>query len=81
MRIYCPHCGPRGLVEYTYYGDATLRRPKGDAPMREWTDYVYLRENANGAHKELWYHGAGCHAWLVVTRDLATHEIMSVSQA
>ena len=24
-----------------------------------------------GAHRELWYHGAGCHAWLVVTRDLS----------
>jgi len=81
MRITCPHCGPRGLAEYTYYGDATVTRPQIDAPMQAWTEYVYLRENANGRHKELWYHAAGCHAWVVVTRDLGTHEIMSAVQA
>jgi sarcosine oxidase subunit delta len=80
MRIPCPHCGPRGLEEYLYHGDATRRRPKdgGAAPTQEWTDYVYLRDNANGAHQELWYHSAGCHAWLIVTRDLRSHEILSV---
>jgi len=80
MRIPCPHCGPRGLEEYLYHGDATLRRPNdgGAAPTQEWTDYVYLRDNANGAHEELWYHSAGCHAWLIVTRDLRNHEILSV---
>ena len=35
-------------------------------------DYVYLRDNPAGAHRELWYHGAGCRAWLVVTRDTRT---------
>jgi len=83
MRIPCPHCGPRGLEEFLYYGDATVQRPAdgGAAPTQAWTDYVYLRENANGAHKEFWYHAAGCHAWLLVVRDLATHEILRASQA
>jgi len=83
MRISCPHCGPRGLEEFAYHGDATVKRPDdgGAAPTQAWTDYVYLRENANGAHEEFWYHAAGCHAWLVVVRDLSTHEILRVSQA
>jgi sarcosine oxidase subunit delta len=34
-----------------------------------------------GAHSELWYHAAGCHAWLVVTRDLRSHEILAVQAA
>jgi heterotetrameric sarcosine oxidase delta subunit len=38
-------------------------------------DYVYLRTNPAGPHRELWYHGSGCHGWLVVTRDTLTHEI------
>ena len=83
MRIACPHCGPRGLEEFLYHGDATVRRPRdgGAAPTKEWTDYVYFRDNANGPHEELWYHSAGCHAWLVVRRDLATHEILQVKSA
>jgi methylglutamate dehydrogenase subunit B len=83
MRIPCPHCGPRGLEEFSYLGDATVRRPKdgGAQSTKEWTDYVYLRDNANGPHRELWYHAAGCHAWLIVTRNLATHEILHVQPA
>ncbi len=83
MRITCPLCGARGLEEFLYHGDATLQRPKdgGAVPTKEWTDYVYFRENANGPHQELWYHSAGCHAWLKVTRDLSTHEILVVVQA
>jgi heterotetrameric sarcosine oxidase delta subunit len=83
MRIPCPHCGPRGLEEFLYHGDATVKRPRdgGAAPTQEWTDYVYLRDNKKGVHKELWYHSAGCHAWLTVTRDLSTHEILSATSA
>ena len=44
-------------------------------------DYVYLRDNPMGAHRELWYHAAGCHAWLVVTRDTRSHAISSVEAA
>jgi len=83
MRFNCPHCGERGLEEFLYHGDATVVRPKdgGAAPTQEWTDYVYFRENPNGPHKELWYHAAGCHAWLVVTRDLRSHEILDMEAA
>jgi sarcosine oxidase subunit delta len=83
MRIACPHCGERGLAEFLYHGDATVARPRdgGAAPTPEWTDYVYFRENPKGVHRELWYHSAGCHAWLVVTRDLRNHAILEVRAA
>ncbi len=83
MRIKCPYCGERGLEEFLYHGDATLTRPRdgGAVATEEWTDYVYLRDNPTGAHRELWYHNAGCHAWLVVTRDLRSHEILGVEAA
>ena len=32
-------------------------------------------------HQELWYHGGGCRAWLVVTRNTRTHEISDVTFA
>ena len=83
MRIKCPYCGERALEEFTYRGDATVTRPKSlDTSVTEaWVDYVYLRDNPAGLHQEHWYHGAGCHAWLKVTRDTRTHEIVAVEFA
>jgi sarcosine oxidase subunit delta len=83
MRISCPYCGERGLEEFFCSADATVVRPTdgGAAPSVAWTDYVYLRDNPAGLHRELWVHSAGCRAWLVVTRDLRNHAIASVELA
>jgi methylglutamate dehydrogenase subunit B len=88
MRIRCPYCGERGNEEFTYLGDATVVRPDGEIPeaadspsWAPWMDYVYLRDNPMGVHRELWYHGAGCHAWLIVTRDVRNHAIKAVEPA
>ncbi|MDE8345012.1 MAG: sarcosine oxidase subunit delta [Acidocella sp.] len=83
MRLQCPHCGPRGLAEFTYHGDATVQRPvdRGAGSSAAWADYVYLRDNKAGVHQEYWYHQAGCHAWLVVTRHMRSHEVMAVRAA
>jgi sarcosine oxidase subunit delta len=77
LRIPCPYCGPRGNEEFSYLGDASVRRPDpaiADA-TQAFHDYVYLRDNPSGGHSELWYHGGGCRRWLVVTRNTRTHEI------
>ena len=58
-------------------GDATLCRPRPDAPAAEWADYVYLRDNPCGPHDELWYHGAGCRSFITVRRDTRTHVILA----
>lgn len=88
MRISCVNCGDRGNQEFTYFGDATVERPlqSADQPldeptMRRWHDYVYLRDNPDGAHRELWQHVGGCRAWLVITRHMSTHEIIAVEPA
>jgi sarcosine oxidase subunit delta len=83
MRIKCPYCGERALEEFAYRGDATVTRPESlDASAAAaWVDYVYLRDNPAGLHKEHWHHSAGCHSWLEVTRDTRTHEIVSVAFA
>jgi methylglutamate dehydrogenase subunit B len=80
MRIACPHCGPRDLREFSYLGDAAPVRPDPNAAdaLERFTTYVYLRDNPAGPHREFWYHGGGCQAWLVVTRDTRTHEIADV---
>ena len=83
MRIVCPWCGPRPLNEFTYGGDATKSRPSRPeaASLDVWMDYVYLRKNPAGLHREYWHHGSGCRSWLVVTRDTVTHEIENVALA
>ena len=47
MRIKCPYCGERALEEFTYRGDATVKRPESLEPSATdaWVDYVYLRDN------------------------------------
>ena len=82
MRIPCPHCGERDVQEFSYLGDATLvRRDEAHVSMEAMHEHVYLRDNPAGPHRELWYHAAGCHAWLVVTRDTRTHAIAGAEPA
>ena len=80
MRITCPFCGPRDAQEFVYLGDAASRRPKDGAPLALF-DYVYLRDNPAGSHREYWQHVSGCRSWLIVARDTRTHEIASVEYA
>ena len=83
MRIPCPWCGPRPLNEFTYSGDASMTRPKNPekASLDTWMEYIYLRKNPAGPHKEYWQHTGGCRAWLIVTRDTTSHEISKVGLA
>lgn len=83
MRLKCPYCGERDRSEFTYLGDATVKRPDPAAPDADgqFFEYAYLRENPAGPHSELWYHGAGCGSWLKVRRDTRSHEILDVACA
>ena len=83
MRIHCPYCGPRGHEEFVYYGDATIVRPAptGSDTERAFHDYLYLRDNPAGRHREYWWHVAGCQAWLIVERNTQRHAIHCVTSA
>ncbi|WP_118138186.1 sarcosine oxidase subunit delta [Oceanicella sp. SM1341] len=82
MRIPCPLCGERDLREFTPWGDAALmHRPGFDAGPEAAHAYLHLRENPAGPHRELSYHELGCAAWLVVTRNTLTHEVMGAALA
>ena len=78
--IRCPHCGARPREEFSVRG-AALARPAPDAGAEAWFAHVYLRDNPKGPYAEHWHHIAGCRRWLVVTRDTATHEVLSVVDA
>jgi sarcosine oxidase subunit delta len=77
LLIPCPWCGERAESEFTYGGEAGTVRPKqpGDLSDTEWADYLFMRSNAHGAHKELWSHNLGCRRWFGVERDTVTYRI------
>lgn len=78
MRITCPICGERDRREFYYKGHAvSLDRPAPDAGEEAWDNYVYLRENPAGVTRDLWQHEGGCGAWIEVTRNTVTHEIIA----
>lgn len=82
MRISCPYCGRRDVAEFTYQGDANRVRPDpASTDQNAWNEYVYDRVNTRGPHKEFWQHSGGCRAHLIVERDTATHDILSVGFA
>lgn len=58
-----------------------LDRPAPDAGEDAWDAYLHLRENPAGVTQDLWQHEAGCGAWIVVTRNTMTHEILKTELA
>jgi sarcosine oxidase subunit delta len=83
MRIKCPYCGSRDAQEFAYLGAADLVRPDPAAAdaAAAFHDYVYIRDNPDGEHAELWYHRGGCRAWLRVVRNVRTHAILAADLA
>jgi heterotetrameric sarcosine oxidase delta subunit len=77
MLIPCPYCGPRNVTEFTYGGDADVKRPADPRAVweAEWVAYIYFRDNPCGPHNELWQHSAGCRRWIRVERDTLTHKV------
>jgi len=82
MRLRCPLCGDRDRREFSCMGAADyLDRPGAGAVPEAWDAYLHLRDNPAGRSRELWYHEAGCSAWLLVERDTVSHEVFSVALA
>lgn len=79
--INCPFCGARDHSEFSYGGDASIHYPPLDASVESWVDAVFERENPDSRQFETWHHVHGCRMWLVVERDVSTHEIFSVESA
>lgn len=81
LRIPCPWCGERNMVEFTYGGDASRPHPGLAAEPAAYFEHIYLRANPRGPHLEYWHHVNGCRQWLKVKRDTLSHEIQAAMPA
>ena len=78
--IECPWCGVRDQAEFSYRGDASVRRPDAAEGPQAIFKYVYMRENPMGWHVEWWHHAAGCRQWVKVVRNTLTHQIAATGK-
>ncbi len=81
LRIRCPHCGEaRSEEEFSYAGEAHIRRPEDPAALsdHQWGEYLHARTNTRGPHREMWLHAAGCRRFFNVLRDTVSYEILEV---
>ncbi len=78
MRIPCPLCGSRDRREFYYYGLRGLSEAARAirARIEDLDNHLFLRDNPAGVTRDLWYHETGCGAWMVVTRNTITHEVL-----
>ncbi len=79
LLIECPYCGKRDESEFSYAGEAHITRPLETEKLSdaEWADYLFMRKNPKGAHREQWLHAAGCRRYFNAVRDTVSYKIES----
>jgi sarcosine oxidase subunit delta len=75
LLIECPWCGPRAETEFSCGGEAGIARPLDTEQLtdKEWGDYLFMRKNPRGVHREQWLHAQGCRRWFNVQRDTVSY--------
>ncbi len=64
------HCG----------GEAHIERPDGADALNDtvWADYLFMRRNPKGPHRERWVHIHGCRRWFHIVRDTESDRVLAV---
>ena len=77
LLIQCPYCGVRDESEFSYAGEAHIARPLETEKLsdEEWADYLFMRKNPKGEHREQWLHAAGCRRYFNAVRDTVSYKI------
>jgi len=70
----CPNCGERSVYEFRFGGEFR-ERPAGPVSQHDWAEYLHMRKNEAGEHKEWWYHLMGCRSWFFAIRDTRTNVV------
>ena len=77
LLIECPYCGVRDESEFSYAGEAHISRPLETEKLsdEQWADYLFMRKNPKGTHREQWLHAAGCRRYFNAVRDTVSYRI------
>lgn len=83
LRIPCPYCGLRDQVEFRHGGPVNRDRPANpeSASDRDWSEYLFYRENPRGEYHERWVHAFGCRQWFTLVRNTLTHTFSPAPQS
>jgi len=75
--IECPWCGERDESEFNCVGEAHIARPLDTEKLSDeaWADYLFMRSNPKGLHREQWLHAAGCRRYFNAERDTVSYRI------
>ena len=79
LLIECPYCEEaRPEPEFHYEGEAHIARPAEPATLtdEQWAEYLYLRTNPRGPHRERWRHAHGCGRFFNALRDTVTDRFL-----
>ncbi len=81
LLIECPWCGHRDESEFSYAGEAHIARPLETEKLSDeaWADYLFMRKNPKGLHREQWLHTAGCRRYFNLERDDHTRGIQLIA--
>ena len=76
LKITCPWCGPRAESEFSCGGEAHIARPLDTDALtdKQWGDYLFMRKNPKGLHREQWLHSAGCRRWFNAERNTVSYQ-------
>lgn len=84
LLIECPYCDEaRPELEFQYAGEAHVLRPAGSTPVsdEQWAEYLYIRSNTRGLHRERWRHTHGCARFFNAVRDTVKDVIVKTYRA
>ena len=75
LLITCPWCGPRAESEFSCGGEAHIARPLDTDALsdEQWGDYLFMRKNPKGLHREQWMHASGCRRWFNAERNTVSY--------
>ena len=76
LLIECPYCGMRAETEFAYGGEGGIARPLQTETLsdEQWGDYLFMRKNPKGLHREQWLHAAGCRRWFNAERHTVSYQ-------
>ncbi|WBU53072.1 sarcosine oxidase subunit delta [Paracoccus sp. SCSIO 75233] len=84
LLIHCPYCEETlPEAEFVYAGQAHVIRPARPAESTdsEWEEFLFIRDNARGAHAERWRHVHGCGRFFNAVRDTVSDRFLTTYKA